>query len=130
MTVLDAGREQFVCDGVTVVKLAGEIDIANTEETYALLVSSLEDSCVIVDLSTLNFIDASGVNALVKAVREASLARKHLVLAAPPRQLTRILDVLSLHQILPTHPDVETARAVHARAQQRRGGHRVPRQAV
>lgn len=130
MSVLDTGQEQFLCGGSTVAELAGEIDIATTEETYELLVSLLDDGCVIVDLSAVEFIDASGVNALVKAAREASLAHRHLTLAAPPRQLSRILDVLALHQILPTHPDVDTARSIHSRLQQGRGGHYIPPQVV
>lgn len=130
MTVLDTGQEQFVCDGITVAELAGELDIATTEETYALLVSLLVDNCVVVDLSAVEFIDASGVNALVQAVREASLAGRHLTLAAPSRQLVRILDVLSLHQILRSYSDVDAARSAHARAQRGRGGGRVPPQVV
>lgn len=131
MTVLDTGQEQFVCDGITVVELAGELDIAVAEETHALLAAVVTDSCVIVDLSAVEFIDATGVNVLVRAVRDASLARRHLVLATPSRQLSRILDVLSLNEILPTYPDVATARSAHdAQARSGRGGHRIPPQVV
>jgi anti-sigma B factor antagonist len=113
VTVLDTEQDQFVCDGITVVELDGEIDIATAEEAFTRITGTAADGCVVVDLSAVEFIDASGVNALVRALRFALAARHHLLLASPPRQLSRILDVLGLSAILPTHPDVSAARAAH-----------------
>jgi anti-sigma B factor antagonist len=113
VAVLDTGQGRFVCDGTTVVELRGEIDIATADEVFTGLVRAASEGCVVVDLSEVEFIDASGVNALVGAMRVALRAHRHLALAAPPPQLTRILDVLALHAVLPTHPDVTTALAAH-----------------
>ncbi|WP_304452009.1 STAS domain-containing protein [Nocardiopsis sp. YSL2] len=113
MAVLDTGQGRFVCDGTTVVELSGEIDIATADQVFADLVTAASEGCVVVDLSEVEFIDASGVNALVGAMRAAVRAHHHLALANPPAQLTRILDVLALHAVLPTHPDVDTALAAH-----------------
>ncbi|WP_028650060.1 STAS domain-containing protein [Nocardiopsis sp. CNT312] len=116
MTVLDTERGRFVCGGTTVVELDGEIDMATADHVFARLSSSVSTECAVADLSLVEFIDASGVNALLAAQRVATRSRHHLVLACPPRQLTRILDVLSLHPLLPTHADVAAACAAHGRA--------------
>ncbi len=113
VAVLDTEQDQFVCDGITVVELDGEIDIATAEEAFTRITTAAADSCVVVDLSAVDFIDASGVNALVRALRAAMRTQHHLLLACPPRQLSRILDVLGLIEVLPTHADVAAAVAVH-----------------
>ncbi len=113
MAVLDPDQERFRCDGMSVVHLKGEIDIATAEGVYARLASSVVENCTVVDLSEVAFIDASGVNALVGALRIAAGSQRHLLVASPPRQLSRILDVLDLHGVLPTHADVVAARASH-----------------
>ncbi|WP_017607126.1 STAS domain-containing protein [Nocardiopsis xinjiangensis] len=128
MAVLDTEHEQFVCDGISVVGIEGEIDIATARAVHTRLTEKLAHGCVVADLGEVAFIDASGVNALVGAMREAARGSRHLCLAAPPRQLSRILDVLSLHSVMPTHPDTDSAVAAHTCCGRSRG--RVPRQKV
>ena len=119
MAVLDTEQDQFLCDGTTVVVLGGEIDIATAERALARITAATADSCVVVDLSAVEFIDASGVNMLVRALRGATRARRHLLLAGPTRQLSRILDVLGLRDVLATHEDIEAATAAHTAARHR-----------
>ncbi|SIO84860.1 STAS domain-containing protein [Nocardiopsis sp. JB363] len=114
MAVLDPDREHFSCDGTIIVRLDGEIDIATAEDAYFRLSSAVLESCAVVDLSGVGFIDASGVNALIGAARLASGRQRHLLIASAPRQLHRILDVLELRAVLPTHQDTVAARATHA----------------
>ncbi|MFD6095169.1 STAS domain-containing protein [Nocardiopsis flavescens] len=114
MDVLDTGRDRFICDGATVVALGGELDIATAETAYAAITAAAAQGCVVVDLSAVEFIDASGVNAFINAMRTTARERHHLALACPPRQLSRILDVLDLRTLLPTHDDLASAVAAHA----------------
>lgn len=116
MAVLDTEQDQFLCDGTTVVALSGEIDIATAERALARITAVTTDACVVVDLSAVEFIDASGVNMLVRALRAATRAQHHLVLAGPSRQLSRILRVLGLGDVLTAHADVASAVAAHAAA--------------
>lgn len=126
--MLDTEQEHFVCDSISVVELEDEIDIATARDVHTRLTEKVAHGCVVADLGAVAFIDASGVNALVGAMREAARESRHFCLAAPPRQLRRILDVLSLHSVMPTHRDADAALAAHARCG--RGPGRVPRQKV
>ena len=114
MSVLGSDPERFRCDGVTVVHLEGEIDIATAEGVFTRLTAAARESCTVVDLTAVEFIDASGVNVLVRSSRIATGARHHLMFASPPRQLRRILDVLNLDGVLSTHADAVAASAAHA----------------
>lgn len=114
MAVPDPGQECFRCDGMTVVHLKGEIDIATAEGVYSRLASAVIENCTVVDLSEVEFIDASGVNALIGAFRIAAGSQRHLLIASPSRQLRRILDILDLNGVLPTHADTAVAQASHA----------------
>ena len=113
MAVLDTEQDQFVCDGIAVVELDGEIDIATAEEAFTRITTTAVEDCVVVDLSAVEFIDASGVNALVRSLQTATRAGHHLLLACPSRQLVRILTVLGLTGLLRTHVDVAAAIAAH-----------------
>ena len=112
--VPDTGRDGFICDGAVVVALDGELDIATAETAYTAITAAAVQGCVVVDLSAVEFIDASGVNAFINAMRVITRERHHLALARPPRQLLRILGVLNLGTLLVTHADLESAVAAHA----------------
>ncbi len=53
-------------DGLSIVRMSGELDLASSDRLSALL-SDLSDQTVVVDLAELTFIDSSGIAALVAA---------------------------------------------------------------
>lgn len=109
----DTEREGFACRGATIVALHGEIDIASAHSAYHAVTDGAVDDCAVVDLSDVQFIDASGVGALMRLLRDATLARRHLYLAAPTPPVTRVFDALDLAEIFEIHPSVDMAAANH-----------------
>jgi anti-sigma B factor antagonist len=92
------------CDGRVVVALRGELDVADAANVVAALaVVAAREREIIVDLAGLEFIDSSGVAALVRVRKQARHAGGDLLLAAPQLQvlrllaLTRLIDVFSVH---------------------------------
>jgi anti-sigma B factor antagonist len=72
------------CDGQVVVVLRGELDVAGAAKVAAsLTVVAVGGRSVIVDLKGLEFIDSSGLAALVRARQHARQAGSDLLLAAP-----------------------------------------------
>ncbi len=98
-----AGVVMSTCesDGQVVVTLRGQLDI--TEAARVAAAVAAREPQIIVDLAALEFIDSSGVAALVRGRNLARRAGGELLLAGPQQQvlrvltLTRLIDVFSLH---------------------------------
>jgi anti-anti-sigma factor len=87
--------------GQTVMALEGELDLATTRELEARLgEDDVAAGDVVMDLSQLSFIDASGLRALVAAYR-AAVARGHslsVTRTSPP--LERMLSLTGSRRLL------------------------------
>ncbi|HXL95791.1 MAG TPA: STAS domain-containing protein [Streptosporangiaceae bacterium] len=98
------------CDGHVVVALCGELDIADAGGvTAAFAAVAARQPEIIVDLAGLEFIDCSGVAALVRGRKLARLAGGELRLAAPQRRVLRMLTLTRMIDILPVHASVDDA---------------------
>jgi len=97
-------------DGHAVVALRGELDLADAAIVAAELTAiAAREPRIIVDLAGLQFIDSSGVAALVRGRRQARRARGDLVLAAPRRQPMRLLALIRLAEPFSVYATVEEA---------------------
>jgi anti-sigma B factor antagonist len=97
-------------DGRAVVALRGELDVADAASVAAALVAvAAREQAVIVDLAGLEFIDSSGVAALVLVRKQARRAGGDVLLAAPQDQVLRILAVTRLAGVFSVHASVEEA---------------------
>jgi anti-sigma B factor antagonist len=80
--------------GQVVAVLRGELDVAYAASLAARLAVIASRECeVIVDLAGLEFMDSSGLAALVQARKHARHAGSDLLLAAPQQQVLRLLTV-------------------------------------
>src|SRR5215210_349908 len=102
-------------DGICVVRVRGEVDMSHEEELRAELrraVASDSDG-IIVDLTECEFIDSTGVRALLLS-REAQ-ASEHgpngVAVAASSEQILRILTVMGVDRVIPIRPTVDEAAA-------------------
>jgi anti-sigma B factor antagonist len=101
-------------DGYAVVALRGELDLADAVAVAAELTAvAARERAIIVDLAGLKFIDSSGAAALAIGQRQAWRAGGDLVLAAPRRQVARLLVILGLVEAISVYTTVaEAAREV------------------
>jgi anti-anti-sigma factor len=90
-----------------IVALAGELDMANAPivaETLDALAESARP--IVVDLSELDFIDSSGIHAIV-----SPRPQQTIVLVCPPGNIARVLSVTKLDRVLPLYETVDEALA-------------------
>jgi anti-sigma B factor antagonist len=86
-------------NGRAIVFMRGEIDLSAKEQIHDALATARQGSAdVIVDLSQVTFMDSTGINALVRAHREAPAGRFHVVGAT--RRIRRVFDVTGLAPVL------------------------------
>ncbi len=70
---------------------------------------------VILDLAGLEFIDSSGLAALVRARQHARRAGRDLLLAAPQQQVLRMLAITRLIDVFAVHASVHEAAGIAGR---------------
>jgi anti-sigma B factor antagonist len=100
-------------DDICVVRIVGEVDMSHEEELRAELRSAIESEArgVVVDLTECEFIDSTGVRALLLS-REAQHPEEgavKLAVAAASDQILRILSVMGIEHVIPIRPTVEEA---------------------
>ena len=98
------------------VKIAGELDISHEDEVRAELRRAVGEAGngIVVDLTECEFIDSSGVRALLlgyEAQREEESNDSLLAVAADSEQILRILSVMGVDRVIPIRPTVEEAAA-------------------
>jgi anti-sigma B factor antagonist len=98
------------CDGHLVATVRGELDLVDAAAVQtALMAAADREPRVVLDLTRLHFIDASGLAALARARQYARHARGDLLLAAPQPQLRRLLATTSLAYGFSVYPSVQEA---------------------
>lgn len=87
-------------DGATVLHVVGEVDLAVIEDLKTAVRSCLAGStAVAVDLSELEFIDSSGLGALVQLLKEATRDGAALTLTGVRPSTHRLLEVTGLTSV-------------------------------
>ena len=100
-------------DGIRVVTVRGEVDMSHEEELRAELRAAVDAGAdgIVVDLSECEFIDSTGVRALLLS-REAQESEKGpygVAVVASSEQILRILSVMGVDRVIPIRPTVDEA---------------------
>jgi anti-sigma B factor antagonist len=100
MPSLDVTTEQH--PGQTRVVLIGELDIASTDELEKQLAAIEVDSpgTLVLDLRRVEFIDSTGLRALIAADERARSTGRRLAVVRGPDAVARLLTVTQLDQRL------------------------------
>lgn len=112
-----AGRQRPVLDidraeDVTVVRLAGELDLYNAPELREALVGLAAErpARLVLDLAEVEFVDSTALGVLIEA-RSRMENRKAFLLAAPGLETRRALQISGLDQHLTVHATLAEALA-------------------
>jgi anti-sigma B factor antagonist len=89
----------------TVLRVSGDLDLETAPRLLAAVephLSGAED--LTIDLSALNFIDSSGLSALIRINQRVAATDRRLAIIAPAPQVAKAFEITGLDQILPLHP--------------------------
>ncbi len=97
--------------GYAVVTVTGEVDAyTHTELRARLLDADAQGAAnVIIDADGIEFIDSSGIGALIGAYKRAARRRGHLLIAAPGERFSKMLQIMGLHRVFLVVDSVEDA---------------------
>jgi anti-sigma B factor antagonist len=100
-------------DGSVVVSLAGELDLYNAHEVREALLECCAESPnrLVVDLSSVKFIDSTALGVLIEA-RTKLENRRGFLLAAPGLETRRALEISGLDRHFAVHDSLDAALAV------------------
>ena len=89
------------------VAVTGELDLVSASQLEeALKRELLADNDVLLDLSDMEFIDSTGLHAIVESVRTAkSVGRKLKLSAELPAHARRLMEIVGLLPFIPIAPE-------------------------
>jgi anti-sigma B factor antagonist len=110
LTSQDDGKTQLFA-------LHGSLDIATSPSLRAALLEAAEHErhTIVVDLTDLDFLDSTGLGALIGAHKRAAESNGSLRLVAQEGQILRLLRITGLLSVLGVYPNIDAALADDAR---------------
>ncbi len=98
-------------DGAQVFDLSGSLDIATSPTVRAALAEAAEHGGhqLIVDLTNLDFLDSTGLGALIGAQRRAHEVDGAVRLVAKEGQILRLLRITGLLKVFAVYPTLDDA---------------------
>jgi len=104
----------FPVEGVALVELVGELEVVSVDE-FSMRMADLGGSGaigVVIDLAGISFIDSSGINALVQAIKAVEARDGTAVVASPSTVAQRVFAITRLAEIVSVEPDRGVAIAI------------------
>ena len=94
-------------DNEIVVAVTGELDLVSASQLEETLKRELlANNDVLLDLSDMDFIDSTGLHAIVESVRTAkSVGRKLKLSAELPAHARRLMEIVGLLPFIPIAPE-------------------------
>lgn len=85
---------------LTVIYVTGEVDLSNSAEVRKTILGALKTTPEVkVDLSGVEYIDSSGIAAMVEGLQFANNNARQFKISNPSTQVTNILELARLDQV-------------------------------
>lgn len=100
------------CDGKTILRLKEErVDAHTSAELKDRILKVLEDGnrYIIIDLAQVQFIDSSGLGALLSGFKNAELRSSRFILACPQSRVQSMFELTRLHRVFEIYPSLQEA---------------------
>jgi anti-sigma B factor antagonist len=96
---------------VTVIQPRGRLTMVSASSLRKQLQGVVDGGSnhIVVDLSTTEFIDSSGLGALISGLKMARQAGGDLRIAAAPQQVCTVLELTNLDRVLPAYDSADVA---------------------
>jgi anti-sigma B factor antagonist len=105
---IDLDRDGDAC----VVSLKGEVDVHTSPSFKNELVGAIDGGCkhIVVDLEGVDFIDSSGLGALVSGLRRVKELDGWVRIVCRREQILKVFKITGLDRVFPIHATVAEAR--------------------
>ncbi len=93
---------------LTVIAVTGDLDVLTAPRLRDQLIDVIDQGGrnLVVDLTTCEFIDSSGLSALVTALKRVRSMSGDLALVCPSGNVRRLIEVVALDQVFTLYEDL------------------------
>jgi anti-sigma B factor antagonist len=100
-----------IVNGVRVVVVCGELDIATSPEVRELLADATTDKAqpLVIDLTRCDFIDSTGLAALLHGAKPAQNGESRVAIVSPGGDVRRMLELTAIDKSIPVFGALEQA---------------------
>jgi len=98
-----------LCNDVTVISIKGTIDAKTAPELKKFEFASALESPVVIDLSDVDFLDSSGLGALVGIARKKRDKGGNVTLACMNNKVRKVFEITQVYKLFDIYDDVEAA---------------------
>lgn len=111
MMEMDLGIEVRKNGKITVIQLAGELDAYTAARFKEVMVDAIEDGGenLIVSMADVEYIDSSGLGALVGGLKRVSERRGKIVILSAQPQVRKVFEITGLERVFPLFDDEDEA---------------------
>jgi anti-sigma B factor antagonist len=97
--------------GVTVFDLAGELDAYTSERFREAILAQIDAGMklLVVDFLDVEYIDSSGLGALVAGLKRISERDGHIYVVCQESQVQKVLRITGLNKVFPIYVDRDSA---------------------
>lgn len=98
-------------NGSAVLKVRGEVDVYTAPRFRERLAELAEEGGrrIVVDLEAVDFLDSTGLSALVGGLERVRSTNGDLVLVCTQNRILKLFDITGLTDVFVVHPSVEDA---------------------
>jgi anti-sigma B factor antagonist len=100
-----------IVHGVRVVSVRGELDIATSPQVGELLGDAAADEVrpLVIDLVECEFIDSTGLAALLHGAKPAQNGQSHVAIVSPGGDVRRMLELTAIDKTIPVFESLDLA---------------------
>lgn len=108
---MDLRTDVSSLDGWTVVTIYGELDVASAPALRERLIGLVNEGSayLVLDLEGLDFLDSTGLGAIISALKRARTNEGDLRLVCTQSRIRRLFEITALDQAFPLHASLEEA---------------------
>ncbi len=92
-----------------VILVSGEVDLATSPELDSAIIAALDSgaSALAIDLSSVTFMDSSGLGVIVRGLKRCREAGIELDLVITNERVLKVFGITGLDQVIPIHYALE-----------------------
>jgi anti-sigma B factor antagonist len=102
---------RVVDDGRALVAIRGSVDLTTAPELRNRLSELIDDgnTCIIVDLTGTDFLDSTGLGALVSAHKRLRMKGGEIRIVCADGQVRKVFEITSLDRVFAMHDSIDGA---------------------